>query len=148
MKCKLTGVCEVLAKSMESMRDIPLLLMRLVLAYGFYGPAKMKWSNMHAIGEWFESMGYPFPYVNAYIAGTVEALGVALLILGLGTRLISIPLIFVMLIAIFTVHLANGFEAGSNGYEIPLYYMIMLFTLLVYGAGKWSIDYFIHKSRD
>ncbi len=148
MKCKLIGVCKVLAKSTESIRDIPPLLMRLVLAYGFFGPAKMKWSNMHAIGEWFESMGYPLPYLNAYIAGTVEALGVVLLILGLGTRLISIPLIFVMIIAIFTVHFANGFEAGSNGFEIPLYYMIMLFTLFVNGAGRWSLDHYVQKLQD
>jgi len=45
-----------------------------------------------------------------------------------------------MLVAIKTVHLANGFEAGSNGYEIPLYYIIMLITLVVYGPGKISID--------
>jgi len=45
-----------------------------------------------------------------------------------------------MFVAIKTVHLANGFEAGSNGYEIPLYYVLMLFTLLIYGPGKFSVD--------
>jgi putative oxidoreductase len=85
------------------------------------------------------------PAFNAYMAAGTESLGVLLLFLGLGTRIITIPLMVVMLVAIFTVHLANGFEAGSNGYEIPLYYLIMLFTLLVFGPGKISLDHLSKK---
>jgi putative oxidoreductase len=124
-----------------------LLIIRLALAYGFYKPAIMKWNDINAIGGWFESMGYPFPYLNAYLAGITEVTGVVLLVLGLGTRLISMPLIFVMLVAIFTIHIGNGFEAGNNGFEIPLYYMIMLLTLVVFSGGKYSVDYFISKKR-
>ena len=127
--------------------SIALLGIRLVLAYGFYKPATMKWNDINAIGSWFESMGYPFPYLNAYLAGVTEVAGVVLLVLGLGTRLISVPLIFVMLVAIFTVHIGNGFEAGNNGFEIPLYYMLMLFGLVVYGGGKYSFDYLSSKKR-
>jgi putative oxidoreductase len=132
-------------EKVEALRDIPLLLIRLVLAYGFWGPAMMKWGNMSGIADWFASMGYPFPLLNAYLAGTTELLGAILLFLGLGTRLISIPLMFTMIVAITTVHLGNGFEAGNNGFEIPLYYLIMLFTLLVYGSGKISVDNIIEK---
>jgi len=127
--------------------SITLLSLRLALAYGFYVPATMKWNDISAIGSWFESMGYPFPYLNAYLAGITEVTGVILLILGLGTRIISIPLIFVMLIAIITVHIENGFEAGNNGFEIPLYYILMLLSLIVFGAGKYSVDYFISKRK-
>lgn len=124
---------------------LPLLLIRLVLAYGFYNPAKMKWADINAIGEWFGSIGVPAPLLNAYLAAGTEALGVVLLVLGLGTRLISIPLMITMVVAIVTVHWAHGFEAGENGFEIPLYYMIMLFTLLIMGPGKASLDYLIGK---
>ncbi len=124
-----------------------LLLLRLTLAYGFYKPAIMKWNDISAIGGWFDSMGYPLPYLNAYLAGITEAAGVVLLVLGLGTRLISVPLIFVMLVAIFTVHLEGGFEAANNGFEIPLYYMLMLFSLMVFGGGKYSVDNFIWKRK-
>ncbi len=127
--------------------SLVLLLMRLALAYGFYVPAKMKWNDINAIGGWFESMGYPFPLLNAYLAGITEVAGVVLLVLGLGTRLISIPLIFVMLVAIFTVHIGNGFDAGGNGFEIPLYYILMLATLVVYSGGKYSADYLISKRK-
>jgi len=147
MKCQLTKLCKFVSKATESLKDIPLLAMRLVLAYGFWGPATMKWNDINAIGDWFGSMGMPFPLVNAYMAGITEMGGVFLLILGFGTRLISIPLIVTMLVAIFMVHSGNGFEAGKNGFEIPLYYLIMLFTLTVYGPGRLSVDNLIKTLR-
>jgi len=145
MKTIYKKICYKITQISNKLKDLPLLLIRLVLAYGFYGPAMMKWNDIHAIGDWFKSLGYPFPYLNAYMAGITEVAGFILLLLGLGTRLISIPLMVVMLVAITTVHLANGFQAGSNGFEIPLYYFIMLFTLFVYGPGKISLDYFIQS---
>lgn len=123
--------------------DIPLLIMRLVLAYGFYVPATLKWGNINGIAEWFGSLGIPLPTLNAYLAASTEMAGVILLPLGLATRFISIPLIFTMVVAIVTVHLGNGFNAGENGFEIPLYYMIMLLMLLFKGAGKFSLDHLI-----
>ena len=131
--------------SLTKFQSIPLLLLRLVLAYGFFVPAKMKWGNIDGIAQWFESLGYPLPTLNAYVAATTETLGVVLLTLGFATRLISIPLMFVMVIAILTVHMGNGFDAGDNGFEIPLYYLLMLFTLFISGPGKYSIDSLLSK---
>ena len=131
--------------SMDKVKFIPLLLIRLVLAYGFYGPAKMKWKDIHGIGDWFATLGIPAPYFNAFLAAGTEALGVVLLLIGLGTRFIAIPLIITMIVAIKTVHWANGFDAGQNGFEIPLYYLIMLVTLIIIGPGKISLDYLIEK---
>lgn len=133
--------------TLSSMKSLPLLLMRLVLVVGFFGPAKMKLNNFENIVSWFDSMNIPLPTLNAYLATTTETLGVILLFLGLGTRIIAIPLIITMIVAIVTVHLGHGFEAGENGFEIPLYYIIMLITLLVYGSGKWSIDALINKKK-
>ena len=81
-------------------------------------------------------MGIPFPTLNAYLAASTEIAGVILLPLGLATRFISIPLMITMVVAIVTVHLSNGFE-------IPLYYMLMLFALLINSAGKISVDHLI-----
>ena len=124
----------------EYVQSLALLLARLAVAYGFYEPAMMKWGDINAVGEWFGSLGMPFPLLNAYMAATTEIVGVVLLTLGLMTRAISIPLIVVMIVAIVTVHLPNGFSAGENGYEIPLYYMLFLMIFLSHGAGKFSID--------
>ena len=124
-------------------QNLSLLLARLTIAYGFYGPAMKKWSDITSVGDWFGSLGIPFPHFNAYLAAGTELLGVVLLTLGLFTRLISIPLIIVMIVAITTVHLSHGFSAGDNGFEIPLYYMLFLAIFASFGAGKFSLDHLL-----
>ncbi len=130
---------------LEKLKDIPPLLFRLVLAYGFYGPATMKLKNFNGIVEWFTGMGMPLPKLNALLATGTETAGFILIFLGLATRIISIPLMVVMVVAITTVHMGNGFEAGNNGFEIPIYYMLMLFSLLITGPGRISLDSLVAK---
>ncbi|MBD3223879.1 MAG: DoxX family membrane protein [Caldithrix sp.] len=131
--------------NLERLTDVPPLLFRLILSYGFYEPAIKKMDNIDGIAQWFASMNYPFPTLNAYLAGITETLGFILLFLGLGTRIITLPLMFVMLVAIFTVHIGNGFAAGDNGFEIPLYYLLMLISLFITGPGRVSLDALIEK---
>lgn len=131
----------------EYLRSPSLLFARLTVAYGFYEPAMMKWNDIDAVGEWFASMHYPLPLFQAYLAATTEITGVVLLTLGLFTRLISIPLIVVMVVAILTVHLPHGFSAGENGFEIPLYYMLFLIIFIAYGAGRFSLDRIIFGEK-
>lgn len=135
-----------------ALRDIPPLLFRLILAYGFYGPAVQKASNFDSTIKFFASIGIPFPEINAYMATSTEVLGVVLVFLGLATRFIAVPMMVIMVVAIKTVHWQNGFSCASdgdaipgNGFEIPFYFMIMLFSLIVTGAGKFSLDYLIEK---
>jgi len=130
---------------LESLKDLPLLALRLILAYGFYEPAMKKLGNIDAVSQWFASMNYPMPTFSAYLSGITEITGVVFLVLGFGTRFITLPMIFIMIIATVTVHAGNGFAAGNNGYEIPVYYMLMLFTLLIYGSGRISIDAILGK---
>jgi len=136
---KYSKVIRILSKG----QSLSLLLARLVVAYGFYEPAMQKWSDIDAVAQWFGSMGIPLPTLNAYLAASTELLGVVLLTLGLFTRLISIPLMVVMIVAIVTVHLPNGFGAGNNGFEIPLYYLLFLSIFATFGAGKFSLDYLL-----
>ena len=124
-------------------QSLSLLLARFAVAYGFYTPAMSKWSDMESVATWFGSIGIPFPTLNAYMAASTELLGVVLLTLGLFTRLISIPLMIIMVVAIITVHLAHGFSAGNNGFEIPLYYMLFLAIFASFGAGKFSLDHLL-----
>ena len=128
-------------------KSLALLFARLAIAYGFYEPAMMKFKDIGSVAEWFGSMGIPFPTLNAYMAASTEVLGVLLLTLGLLTRAISIPLIVIMIVAIVTVHLPNGFSAGNNGFEIPFYYMLFLLTFLSHGAGKFSLDRLIFGDK-
>jgi len=128
---------------LQNFQSLSLLLARLAVAYGFYEPAMSKWKDIDGIASWFGTMGIPFPTLNAYMAASTEALGIVLLTLGLFTRLISIPLMVVMVVA----HLAHGFSAGDNGFEIPLYYMLFLLIFASHGAGKFSVDYFLFEKK-
>ena len=145
-------MCELKQKieaSFDLLRDPSLLFLRLILAYGFFEPAMNKWSDIDAVASWFrDGLGLPMPLLSAYMAASTEIVGVALLTLGLFVRFISIPLIIVMIVAITTVHLQNGFSAADNGFEIPFYYMLMLIVLLAHGGGKIGIDYFISKNKN
>jgi putative oxidoreductase len=135
------------AQAAGLLQDSALLLARLVIAYGFYEPAMNKWANMDDIAAWFAMLGIPWPTLNAYMAATAELMGVVLLTLGLLTRLISLPLMVVMVVAITTVHWENGFAAGDNGFEIPLYYLLFLLLFLAFGGGKFSLDYLIFRKE-
>jgi len=136
----LHGIYMVFTRVSEHFKSLSLLIARLIIAYGFYEPAMNKWKDIDSVAGWFGSMGIPFPLINAYAAAVTEILGVGLLVLGLFTRLISLPLIIIMVVAIFTVHYDNGFSAGANGFEIPLYYLIFLIIFVSHGAGKFSLD--------
>jgi len=134
-------------KILQNFQSISLLLARFIVAYGFLEPALMKWKDIGAVAEWFGSIGIPFPTLNAYMAASTELIGVILLTIGFMTRLISIPLMVIMVVAITTVHLSNGFSAGANGFEIPLYYMLFLFIFASHGAGKFSLDYHLFEKN-
>ena len=164
-------MCELVKKAEEKLnltQDVVLLALRFMLAYTFFGPAMMKVQNIASVAMWFDSMGIPLPTLNAYMATATEVSGVILLTLGLGTRFISIALMGLLSVAILTVHGVNGFafvKEGSevvnpyvngelidgtlvvlnNGYELVLYYMLMLSVLISSGAGKLSADYFLQK---
>lgn len=70
-----------------------------------------------------------------------EVLCALLIVIGLGTRLASIPLIITMLVAIFVIHWADPF--GDK--EMAILYLIPYVTILLMGPGKYSIDSMINK---
>lgn len=123
MITKISIIINAITKKLNKTQDIPLLGIRLLLAYAFYGPAMEKWNNMDATIAWFGNpdwgLGLPFPELNAYMAASTEIVGVVLLLLGIGSRLISIPMIFVMLMALFTVHIDHGWLAIASSSTDP-----------------------------
>lgn len=141
----ISKINDLAATVLDNFQSLFLLLARLTIAYGFFEPAINKWKSIEDTAAWFASMGIPFPTLNVYMVATFESLGVVLLALGLFTRLISLPLIGTMVVAIITVHFANGFSSGDNGFEIPLYYLLFLGIFASFGAGKLSIDNFLSK---
>jgi len=141
----MAALYKFLLARVQMLSDLPPLIFRLILSYGFYGPAIKKASDIPAIIEWFGSLGIPAPALNAYLSVATECAGFVCLFLGLATRIISVPLMVVMIVAIKTVHWKNGFPCGENGFEVPFYYFFMLFSLIVSGPGRISLDYLIKK---
>jgi len=121
-------------------KNLVMLAIRLILAYGFATPALLKINNLEDTVTWFDSMSIPLPMLSTYLVSSIETMGIILLFLGLFTRYISLLLSCVMLGAIFFVHIEHGFSVGNNGFEIPLYYLIFLVFLASFGAGKYSLD--------
>jgi len=133
-------------KRLSALAGLTPLFFRLILVYGFFGPAIQKLNNFQSVVEWFNTgLHLPFPLVNAVLAVSTETAGCVLLALGLATRFISIPLMVTMVVAIATVHYGNGFTCANNGFEIPFYYLVMLLSLVFTGAGQLSLDHLIAR---
>lgn len=126
------------------------LLLRLTLAVVMFPHGAQK-----ALG-WFGSQGFTptiafftgagIPPVLALLVIVTEFLGPLGLALGLLTRVVAFGLLCEMLVAIVTVHWPNGFFMNwtgtqqGEGFEYHLLVIGMALTLLMVGAGAWSID--------
>ena len=136
-----------LTRALGKIRFLPPLFFRLLLAAVFFTTFLHKIDNVPATASYFAQIGFPFPVFSVYLSIIIEGIGVLFLFLGFATRLISFVLILFLIVAIATVHWANGFSAVQGGYEIPLYYILMLFSLFVSGAGSISIDALMRGQR-
>ena len=87
-----------------------------------------------------ESIGLAPGYLMALAAGSAEFFGGVALIVGLLVRPAAAILAVTMLVAIITVHLANGFFMSNNGYEFALVLLAISVALVFEGAGKLSVD--------
>jgi putative oxidoreductase len=181
------GVQHSIFSRLKHLDGLAPLALRLYLVPVFWMAGTQKIAGMENTIAWFGNpdwgLGLPFPTVLAYLAAYTEAIGALLLLLGLATRWISIPLMFTMLVAIFAVHWDQGWAAIAdsgvedvavrigaarellqehgnyswltekggfvilnNGIEFGVTYLLMLFSLLFTGGGRYtSVDYFLSK---
>lgn len=94
------------------------LLLRLYLAPVLLQAGWNKYRHFDNTVAWFGNadwgLGLPAPALLAVLAIAAETLGALFLLLGLFTRLVSIPLLVTMLVAIFAVHWPNGWLAIAD----------------------------------
>jgi len=131
---------------MASLGWMPPLLMRLFVGYFFFETGWAKLHNLDAFAERFAGWGIPYPAFNASLSAYTECIGGALIVVGLLTRLASIPLIINMAVAILTVKLKK--VAGLDDFvelDEPLY-ALTFFWLMVAGPGYASLDYLISRA--
>jgi len=94
------------------------------------------------------------PWIIAFLVVIGESLGSLGLILGFFTRLSALGLICIMVGAIITVHIPNGFfmnwfgKQAGEGFEYHLLVIGMSIPLLISGGGKYSVDALINKNLE
>ena len=94
------------------------LALRFILVPVFWMAGMQKLNHFDSTVEWFGNsdwgLGLPLPWLLALLATATELLGAILLALGLLTRLIAVPLIITMLVAIISVHWEKGWQAIAD----------------------------------
>jgi len=110
------GWLDRLAGWLQPLDGLPSLALRLYLVPVFWTAGMNKLAAFPDTVAWFgvDGLDLPFPTLMASLATSAELGGATLLALGLFTRWISIPLIITMLVAIFAVHLPNGWQAIAD----------------------------------
>jgi putative oxidoreductase len=130
------------------------LPLRLVIGYGFMAHGWAKLSRGPAgFARLLEQIGAPLPEATAWVSTFIELVGGLAILAGAFVSIVSIPLIVMMLVAMFTVHLRYGFSAintigltadgpqfGPPGYEVNLLYVAGLIALILQGAGPFSVE--------
>ncbi|MDP1420442.1 MULTISPECIES: DoxX family protein [Peribacillus] len=122
-------------------QEIGTFLLRVMLGISFFlhGLSKFK-GGLDNTSGWFQSIG--IPGFMAYVVGIIELVGGIALIIGLGTRIISALLVFIMAGAIVYVKFPAGFMGNGEGtgYELDLVLMIIALHLVLNGSRFLSID--------
>jgi len=94
------------------------LALRFYLAPIFWMAGTSKYNSFEDTSAWFGNsewgLGLPFPDLMAFLAMSTEMAGAVMLLVGFGVRWVSLPLMFTMLIAIFSVHWVNGWQAIAD----------------------------------
>jgi putative oxidoreductase len=96
--------------------------------------------GLEATAGGFSKMGLEPGYLLALLAGGTEFFGGILLVLGLLTRVAAAGALILLLVAVFHVHLQNGFFLSNGGYEYALFWALMALVVFVRGGGPCSID--------
>ena len=129
--------------------SLPQLGLRLLLAWEF---GEAGWEKFN--GEnWFSHIEdkFPFPFnvvpvdISWQMAMWSELAGAAALVMGLATHFTTASLIVLDLVAWYSVHAGHGYNVCSNGFKLPLIYLILLLPLLFSGPGKASLDHLIKR---
>jgi putative oxidoreductase len=126
----------------------------LIVGFGFmqHGLAKLS-RGSEAQAVILHALGVPAPHLMAWVNILTELLGGLAVFVGAFVTLASIPLAILLLVAIFTVHLPNGFltvkliavtptgaQFGPVGYEMNLLYLACLVALVLGGTGPFAVE--------
>jgi putative oxidoreductase len=138
-------------KIANSLQSPFLLAVRLYWGWQFLQSGWGKLTHISTTIENFTNMGVPAPAFNAHFIGLVETVGGVLLLLGLASRLIAVPLIINMTMAYVIGDreaLQSIFSEPDKFYgAAPYTFLFAAIIVLVFGPGYFSLDTLIAKRR-
>lgn len=142
---KLWNLWTPIRNRLDKLTDVGTLLTRLTLAQVFVASGWGKLHDLPHVVDYFTQLGIPMPEFQARLAATSEFACGSLILVGLFTRLASIPLIVTMIVAILTARRADlsGFD-DLVGF-IEYLYIVLLVWLIIKGAGKVSLDHILSR---
>lgn len=116
------------------------LVLRVVFGYFWLETGLAKVQHVDGFAERFAGWGIPFPVFSATLSAWTDLVGGALLIVGLLTRVVCVPMIVNMAVALILV--VSRDLAGLDDYveTSELTYILIFFWLLMAGPGKASLD--------
>ena len=122
--------------------DLAMTIIRVIVGITFFvhGWQKVFTFGFEGTGGFFGSLGIPAAGFFAIVVSLLELLGGIALILGIGTRIAGLLLAVDMIVALFVVHLANGFFVSENGYELVLILGAASLAFAITGASSISLD--------
>ena len=136
----------------DYLRSPLLLVLRVYWGWQFAQTGWGKLMNLSRTTGFFESLGIPLPKLNALIAGGTECVGGALLVLGLASRLVSVPLAVTMIVAYVTADnealraLFHDTEKFINA--APFMFLLVALIVLAFGPGAFSLDRVLMRKPD
>jgi putative oxidoreductase len=139
-------------ESLASCLQSPLLLaVRLYWGWHFAQGGWGKLNHLDKIAAYFTDLGIPMPKVNAIMAGSTECFGGALLLVGLFSRVVSVPLIFTMIVAYATAEREslNAIFSDPDKFvtATPFLFLFACVLVLAFGPGKLSLDYLFFRRK-
>jgi len=132
-----------MSRYLRHLEFLPPLLTRIAFGVAFFFTGRGKWMNFENTVNFFTQLGIPFPQVNAAFVASLELVGGILLIIGLGTRLVSLLLASTMVVALLTADRQSFLDALAGGDVTgvtPFVFLLFLLWLAVYGPGALSVD--------
>ena len=124
-----------------------LLLVRLTLGIVFIESGWGKIHNTEKVIQYFTSLHIPAPVFQAHLVAWMEFIGGLFVMVGFLTRLISIPLLMIMIVAIITTQIPAIKEFSDLLGTIEFLYALLFIGLIVQGAGLLSIDHLLKNFK-
>jgi len=151
MSSAMTKLYRSYVRLLEKLQSPFLLSIRLYWGWQFFLTGKGKLMNLDRTAGFFANLHIPMPHLNALMAGCTECFGGLLLLLGLGSRIATVPLIFTMIIAYLTADLdkvQNIFSKPDDFVSAAEFqFMLTAIIVLIFGPGIFSLDTLIKKIR-